>query len=358
MRASNYFELRFTLGEGTIRLFVVLAFCVASIMTTGCQSTGGKSCLSCSDNPENLATVKAPESDSVNRAQSGDVSSATTPSQESSERHNKLFSQDQQSSEPSSKVSSENSNVSASVATTDVSKNEPVTESLDSLDYVTQTTNPANESNIPEVTPAPMASIQSPDSSKVVQNSGSVPEKTEQAPPSNGFISMEPSPNQADGGEHAARSSEADPASEPPVEMNENKAADVNSGVTTFAEENNKPVDSTRQTDTNFNPPVEGTPDAVKSSDESETSQTPKTQAVNPTLDTSVPVTFKPMVFSKVVEIQTTNSSKVLSSNASAAQRSVKRIPSSVGLINPNVAAGKPVDASKDVSHLTRIPRR
>jgi len=408
MKTTICIEPCFSSCKGTIRLFVAIAFCAASILALGCQST--PCCGPKSDDPGKLATVESGDSDSVSRGQSSDASSTNAPSAESAERHDRLFSETQKNDSQTT-TGAESSSASATLATNDVSKNSPIIkEDINSMDFVPTTTEPTTKSTIPDVTPAPKASPQVPAIPNDVQTSNQNAGTMEQAPPSNGYQSVAPSPGQANQGatgEYSANSAqgnevglevgktESDKATEsnktepsnlgnvttePPVEMDQSHAPDQSYAPSTFANEGSASLDSTKQTTANFEASEDVAPSQTepsKTSDstststsstqpsESDASRSPeKSSIVAPKLDAGVPVTFKPTALSRVVEVQTTSASNFLDSRADVARQSETRqsekrvVSGGVGLITSESTVGKPIDASKDVARLRRIRSR
>jgi len=275
----------------------------------------------------------------------------------------------------------ESSGSSTTLATNDVSKGSTIIkENLDSMDYVPTTTKSSTESTIPNVTPAPMAPPQDPAIPNEVQNSNQNPETSGQVSSNNGFVSVAPSPgqeNKGSSGEHTANSSQGEDATsgtiapesnqsvapEPPVEMNNN---DVPS---TFANGESAASDSTKQSTTDSEvsgsavssqtEPTKINESATQPSESDASRSAEKQSIVNPTLDPSVPVTFKPTAYSRVVEVQTTSASNFLESRSDLVQPSAKRVVSGgVSLITSESSVGKPIDASKDAARLKRIRSR
>ena len=423
MRTTNCLESRFSSRSKSVRLFVAFAFGATSLFALGCKTTDGKTCCGFgSNNPEKLATVNAPDSlssDSVSRGQTNaaldsSTPSEITPSEISKERLDKTFSSVQPDVPQATGAESENRGDAGSFAANDSSSTSPKTESLGSLNYVPTTNNPTSESNIPNVTPAPSASIQPPteirDAANASANIANASENfaTQEPGTAREYLSVAPSAVQESANaiaEHTAKSvDEARSDLESKLEEIDQKASDdVNATLTplvekadavasTFANEENQTENLTSPSISNAdsNAPSSEQKDketvketatevaseaaketttetAPETSNEtpnlptpSEASPAPETKPiVNPTLDTSVPVTFKPTAASRVVEIQTTGATEVLNSRVGSVQRSARRVPSKVGLITAGTATGKPIDASKDASRLTRIrPRR
>lgn len=387
MRTTNSLKPRFSSRSKSVRLFVAFAFCATSFWTLGCKTTNGKSCCGLGSNdPEKLATINEPDSissDSVSRGQTG---AAIAPSETSKERLDKTFSSVQpdvpQATAPDSESFEGAENKGAgnegagSFAANESSSTSLEAESLNSLNYVPTTNNPTNESNLPNVTPAPSASVQPPTE---ICDAPSAREEAEsqESRSTPQYLSVAPSVVQEKAdeiAEHTAQSASelrsnldskleeisqeanaraADAALTPPVEASSEAA------TSPFANEQTEAEDATSPSTPNAVSSEQRIEESSNLTNEGEASQAPETRSIdNPTLDTSVPVTFKPTAASRVVEIQTTGASTVLNSRAGVAQRSAKRVPSKVGLTAAGTPVGKPIDASKDVSRLTRIRPR